>query len=252
MIPGEQPQVRVFPDSDIMSRAAAEHILKKLKNILSFHDRVAVALSGGSTPKKLYTLLGSADYPFSDWSKVHFFWADERCVPPDHPESNFKYINDTFLSPRNIPHENIHRIKGELGPDQAAKEYEREIRSFFKITSPVFDLIILGAGADGHTASLFPGSTGLHERDHVCIPVRREPIERDRVTLTLAVLNAAEEVIFLATGMKKAAAVKIILEQGNHHAYPAGLVKPMQNCFWFLDKEAASHLHADHESFPKE
>lgn len=237
-------RVRVFQDLDALSRAAAELFTTRAKRCVASQGRFAVALSGGTTPRGLYALLGST--PFREtiaWEHAHVFWADERCVPRDHPESNFKLAVDEFLSKIIIPKENLHRIKGEEGPRRAAQDYEEELRSFFGPVFPVFDLIILGAGEDGHTASLFPGSTSLHERARLALPVHLEPPKLGRVTLTLPVLDHAAEVLFLASGRAKAGVVHAILEKGNPMHYPAGLVRPVRGSItWFVDRQAAGLL----------
>lgn len=242
-MPGER--VRVFQDLEALSRAAAGFFADLAKRCVASRGRFAVALSGGATPRRLYTLLGASPYCENvEWGRVHVFWADERCVPGDHPESNFKLAVDAFLSRVAFPKENIHRIKGEEGPGRAAQDYERELRSFFgPLPFPVFDLIILGAGEDGHTASLFPGSDALHERTRLALPVSLEPPKLNRVTLTLPVLDRAAEVLFLAAGRAKAGVVHAIVEKGNPMSYPAGLVRTAQGSItWFIDRQAASLL----------
>jgi 6-phosphogluconolactonase len=245
-MPGER--VRVFQDLEALSRAAAEFFTDLAKRCVASQGRFTVALSGGATPRRLYTLLGSSPHRENvEWKYSHVFWADERCVPEDHPESNFKLAVDAFLSSVAMPKENIHRIKGEEGPGRAAQDYEQDIRSFFgPALLPVFDLIILGAGEDGHTASLFPGSASLHERTRLALPVYLEPPKPNRVTLTLPVLNHAVEVLFLATGRAKAGVVHAIIENGNPLCYPAGLVQPVRGSVtWFIDSQAAGLL-TDH------
>jgi len=241
-------RVRVFQDLEALSRAAAELFTTIAKRCVAARGRFTVALSGGATPRRLYTLLGSTPYRENvEWKRAHVFWADERCVPGDHPESNFKLAVDAFLSSVSMPKENIHRIKGEEGPGRAAQDYEQEMRSFFgPALFPVFDLIILGAGEDGHAASLFPGSASLHERTRLALPVYLEPPKLNRVTLTLPVLNHAAEVLFLASGRAKAGVVHAIIKNGNPMRYPAGLVQPVRGSItWFIDRQAAGLL-TDH------
>ena len=238
-------RVRVFQDLEALSRAAAELFTTLAKQRVAAQGRFTVALSGGATPRRLYTLLGSTPYrENAEWKHTHVFWADERCVPGDHPESNFKLAVDAFLSNVTMPKENIHRIKGEEGPRRAAQDYEQDIRSFFgPALFPVFDLIILGAGEDGHTASLFPGSDSLHERTRLAVPVYLEPPKLNRVTLTLPVLNKAAQVLFLASGRTKADVVFAVLESANGQHYPAGLVRPIHGVVtWFIDQEAGERL----------
>jgi 6-phosphogluconolactonase len=238
-------RVRVFQDLEALSRAAAELFAARAKRCVASRGRFTVALSGGATPRRLYTLLGSTPFRETiEWKQTHVFWADERCVPGDHPESNFKLAVDAFLSSIAIPKENIHRVKGEEGPGRAARDYEEELRSFFGSVFPVFDLVLLGAGEDGHTASLFPGSSSLHERTRLALPVYLEPPRSNRVTLTLPVLDHAAEVLFLASGRAKAGVVQAILENGNPMRHPAGLVRPVRGSItWFIDLEAAEKLH---------
>jgi 6-phosphogluconolactonase len=239
------PQVRVFPDLETLSRGAAVFFSEISVKVLAAQGRFAVALSGGSTPRRFYTFLG--ENPFRkdiSWEQVHFFWVDERCVSRDHPESNFKLVADTIFSHIDVPDKNIHRIKGESGPGQAAKEYEQDIRTFFGASSlPMFDLVVLGAGEDGHTASLFPDGETLREYDRVAAPVYLEPPKLNRVTLTVPILNDAAQILFLASGPAKAEIVREILENGNQKQYPAGLVHPVRgNITWFLDRDAAGLL----------
>jgi 6-phosphogluconolactonase len=240
-----RPEVRVFPDLETLSRAAADLFIVRATQAISSRKKFTVALSGGSTPRGLYTLLGSAPAREKiEWEHVHIFWADERCVPKDHDESNFKFVADTLLSRAPIPNPNIHRIRGEEGPIQAAKRYEEDLREFFRTVAwPVFDLIILGAGEDGHTASLFPGSPTLREQARFAAPVLLEPPKLARATLTLPVLDHAAQVLFLVSGKTKAEIVREILENKNEKQYPAGLVHPRNGALvWFIDREAAGLL----------
>lgn len=242
---GSRQEVLVFKDLDALSHAAAKMVVSLSREAVASHKTFAVALSGGSTPGGLYSLLGRSPYCDDiDWKRVHVFWADERCVPRDHPESNFKLAFDAFLSKVALPDGNIHRIRGEYEPACAAEKYERDIRSFFGTGSfPVFDLIILGAGEDGHTASLFPGDASLREKTRIAAPAYLEPSKRNRVTLTLPVLNHAAKVLFLAAGHAKAGVVHEIVENGNPNRYPAGLVKPVRGSdTWMVDQEAAGLL----------
>ncbi len=236
--------VRVFQNIESLSRAAMELIVSLSQKAVAGAGKSSIALSGGSTPKQLYTLLGSApDRDAVPWPQVHFFWADERCVPKDHPESNFKLAWDAFLSGMPLPPENIHRIKGEQGPSRAARAYEEDMGGFFSGAIPAFDVILLGVGEDGHTASLFPGSSALRETTRLALPVYLKRPKRDRVTLSLPVLNHAASVLFLASGRAKAEAVSAILEGDNAHRYPAGLVQPLRGQLtWFIDREAAGKL----------
>jgi 6-phosphogluconolactonase len=241
-----RPEVRVLKDAESLGRAAAELFALRAGQAVLDRDRFAVALSGGSTPRPFYALLGSAYRDSIDWKRVHIFWVDERCVNKDREESNFKLVFDALLSRAPVPERNIHRIRGEEDPEQAALFYERELRAFFgPAPVPVFDLIALGAGGDGHTASLFPGSAAVRERTRLAVPVYREAPRLNRVTLTLPVLNQAAHVVFLASGRSKAGVVHEIIETDNPRLYPAGMVRPQKGAVtWLLDREAAAELRS--------
>lgn len=236
------PAVTVFPDEEALGRAAADLFLALSREAIASRGRFSAALSGGSTPRRLYELLGEKPYRDAiDWRRVHVFWVDERCVSRDHRESNFRLAFDAFLSIVSLPAENIHRIKGEEEPDRAAREYEDDVRAFFSTSGmPTFDLIILGVGEDGHTASLFPDSPLLNERLRLAAPVYLEKPKLNRITLTLPVLNNAAHILVLATGEKKAEVVREILEGSGSARRPAGLVRPVPGVLqWLIDKRAA-------------
>jgi len=190
--------------------------------------------------------LGSEAYRHQvDWQHVHFFWADERCVLKEDEASNFKTAFDALLSKIALPDKNIHRIKGEEAPDKAARDYEGEIRRFFgESDRPRFDLVILGVGEDGHTASLFPGSKSLEERVRLAIPVYLEGPKKNRITLTLPVLNNADQILFLVAGPSKAAILSEILgDRKKKKGFPAGLIRPSHgNMIWLIDHEAGGKL----------
>jgi len=242
---GQRLQVSVFQDMEELSRGAADIFVTLSKTNITSRGRFVVALSGGSTPRRLYSLLGSPWYRNEiDWSRVHVFWADERCVPKDHPESNYRFAHDALLSRVFLPAQNVHRIRGEDGPRKAAGEYEDDLRIFFSGPGTiVFDLIILGVGEDGHTASLFPGSPALDESTRPAVSVCLKEPEISRVTLTLPVLNHAAEVLFLASGRAKAEIIKDILEGSSKQCYPAGQVRPSNGMLtWLIDKQAAEKM----------
>jgi 6-phosphogluconolactonase len=210
-------------------------------------DTFSVALSGGSTPKSLYKFLAqdsSADH--LPWDKIHFFWGDERAVPPDHPDSNFLHASLTLLEPRHIPAVNVHRIRGELDPKTAAALYQEEILAWFKDTPPRFDLVLLGMGADGHTASLFPGSQALQDsQQNEWVTANQIPqLSSWRITFTANLINAAEQVVFLVTGQSKAETLFNVLEGPNlPNKYPSQLINPHNgSLIWILDQAAASML----------
>jgi len=204
-----------------------------------------IALSGGSTPQLLFSVLSAKygeDFP---WDLVHFFWGDERCVPPHDPESNFGMTNKIFLGKISIPQTNIHRIIGEDDPESEAIRYSGEIIKFTsqKHGLPVFDLIILGLGDDGHTASIFPGQEELLTSGKICCVASHPVSGQKRITLTGPVINNAERVIFLVSGIKKAEVVADILEKPGATDYPAAAIEPSHGTLkWYLDQDAASLL----------
>jgi 6-phosphogluconolactonase len=225
-----------------LSRQSAERFSQLVNRSVQGSGRFTVALSGGSTPKHLYSLLASPDYKERIlWNNVHLFWGDERCVPPDHPESNFGMVRESLLSKIKIPAENIHRMAGEREPQAAAAEYEKHLQEFFGLESgalPRFDLILLGIGEDGHTASLFPGSDALNETERLVISPFVEKLNSYRLTLTLPVLNSRAEVWFLVTGASKADAVKKVLRGSAD--LPAAKVQPVNGrLVWFITQDAA-------------
>jgi 6-phosphogluconolactonase len=251
-----KPTIRIFP-SDALATFAVETTIKTIATCLNKHkrDRFTLVLSGGSTPKQMFHLFASEEIyrnnPPIFWEKVHFFWGDERHVGPDHPESNFKTAFDLMLSKLQIPAGNIHRIKGEMAnAADAAKEYEQELRDFFQLTGealPRFDLIFLGLGNDGHTASLFPGTRALGEERKLVVSNWVGKLDTDRITMTAPVINNAEKVVFLVAGEDKAMPLKSVLE-GAHEPQqlPAQLIQPQRGrLLWLLDSQAARLLPDD-------
>lgn len=245
-------KIEVLPDLEALSLRAASTFVSTSRNSIAAKKRFAVAISGGSTPRRLYMLLGSDAYRHQvDWQHVHLFWADERCVPKEDEASNFRTAFDTLLSKVAIPDKNIHRIKGEEVPDKAARDYEEEMRRFFgESERPRFDLIILGMGEDGHTASLFPGSKSLDETVRLAIPVYLEESQKNRITLTLPVLNDADQILFLVAGPSKAAVLFEILGDGEKRKrFPAGMIRPTHGTMtWLVDHEAAGRLKGYREN----
>ena len=239
-------KVEVLPDLETLSHRAASIFVSTSRNSIATKKRFPVAISGGSTPRRLCTLLGSEAYGDQvDWQRVHFFWADERCVPKNDEASNFRTAFNTLLSKVALPDENIHRIKGEEAPDQAARDYEEEIRRFFKGSGwPGFDLVILGVGEDGHTASLFPDSKSLEETVRLAIPVYLEEPGKNRITLTLPVLNHANQILFLVAGFSKAGVLSEIFGgKERRKLLPSGLINPLRgSMIWLIDQEAAGKL----------
>lgn len=239
--------VRSFPDSSELARAAAEDLARRADAAIRARARFSVALSGGSTPRHLYQLLADPRESFRDridWSAVHFFWGDERHVAPDHPESNFRMARETLLDAVSVPAANIHRMRGEE-PDavRAAAHYEAELRAFFA-GPPRFDLVLLGLGADAHTASLFPGSAAVRERERWVMALWVEKLAAWRITLTPAAFDHAAAVIFLVQGEEKGEALRAVLEgERDSDRYPAQAVRPQSGeLLWLVDDAAASCL----------
>ena len=226
--------------------AAAEQFVQVGRNAIGAQGRFTVALSGGSTPKSLYSLL-AANYANFAWNRTFLFFGDERHVPPDHADSNYRMVNEALLTKIQIPAENVFRVQAE-NPDAAAAalDYENQLRRFFELKPgefPRFDLILLGMGPDGHTASLFPGSEGLKEQSRLVIANSVEKFKTHRITFTFPVLNSATEVMFLASGTDKADMVRQVLEGKNAPPYPAQQVQPTNGkLLWMLDESAASQL----------
>ena len=234
--------VLVYENPEELAEAAARELAARAAEAIEDHGRFAAVLAGGSTPKATYEILARDYRDRIDWSKVHVFFGDERSVPPDHEDSNYKMASEALLD--HVPAGSVHRMQGELPPDEAAKAYEQELRGFFGPEElPQFDLILLGTGDDGHTASLFPETSALevHDRWVVANPVLK--LETTRVTLTVPVINAARAVYFLVAGEGKAKPVAEILEgDPNPREYPASLIQPQDGPVWMLDRAAASEL----------
>ncbi|MGD0266489.1 MAG: 6-phosphogluconolactonase [Candidatus Methylomirabilota bacterium] len=245
-----QPEIRILADGDDLCRAAAEEFVRLADEAVRARGRFTVALSGGSTPEALYRLLAAEDGGFRvrvPWGQAHFFWGDERHVPPDHPDSNYRMASEAMLSRVPVPPGNVHRIPAE-NPDaaEAATEYAETLRTFFDAAAgrfPRFDLILLGMGSDGHTASLFPGTDAIQEKIRLVAALWVEKLGAYRITLTVPVLNDAASVIFLVSGEGKAEALRAVLE-GPHRPdrFPAQLVFPREGRLLFLVDLAAARL----------
>jgi 6-phosphogluconolactonase len=237
-------RIEIVPDPQALATRAMEEFLRLAEDTLRSKNRFAVALAGGSTPRRMYSLLAKQDM---DWTRVHFFWGDERSVPPSNPDSNYCMADEALLSYISIPETNIHRIHGELPAEKAAKEYETELKRFFEDRLPRFDLILLGLGGDGHTASLFPGTNAIKEKKRWAIAIRHivPPLPLvDRVTLTLPVINAANQILFLVSGAEKAQRLCQVL-QGPYQPglQPAQAVKPEEgDIHWLVDRDAAQMI----------
>jgi 6-phosphogluconolactonase len=243
-------EIEIFPDGNALVRAEVERVVTLASEAITARGRCLLALAGGSTPRPLYELLADAPQAARvDWSRVHLFWGDERCVPPDHPDSNYRMTRQALIDRVPIPPENVHRIRGEDDPQEAAEAYERVLRGFFGPGDPParsFDLALLGMGPDGHTASMFPGTAATTESRRWAMAVHVErPRDMWRVTLTTVVLNAAANVTFLVTGRDKAARLKEALREdgGARPSLPAQLIRPRRGVLrWMVDADAGAGL----------
>lgn len=240
--------VTVVASRAALAEEAAQAVAGAAEEAVRLRGRFTLALSGGSTPRRLYARLASPPFRSRiDWARVHVFWGDERCVPPDHPDSNYRLADESLLSKVPIPPEQIHRMRGEESdPERAALDYSQELMRVFGLKPgehPRFDLVLLGLGADGHTASLFPGSPALNENRRLAVATYAELIKAYRLTLTLPVLNAAAQVIFLASGAEKAEVLRAVLQERPSPSRPASLVRPERGTLWFVDRAATTRLH---------
>jgi 6-phosphogluconolactonase len=244
------PEVRRLATPQDLFQAAADEVIDTATTAVSERGQFTIALSGGSTPKSLYTLIAANAASTLPWERMFFFWSDERHVPPGDAGSNYRMANESLLSKVPVPPANIFRIPGE-NPDasQAAEIYEQTIRKHFASDPgqiPVYDLILLGLGPDGHTASLFPETAALQEKSRLVMANWVEKFKTTRITFTLPLLNAASRVAFLVSGTEKAAALREVLEgTAPEEKYPAKLVRPRPGkAIWFVDRAAASELSA--------
>lgn len=241
-------EIRKLTTPQDLFHAAAEEFIRAASEAVEKRGRFAVALAGGSTPKSLYALLAANASSSLPWSQMFFFFGDERHVPPDHPDSNYRMANESLFSKAPIPPGNVFRMPTENpDTDAVAAAYEQTLRNFFSAKPgefPSFDLILLGMGPDGHTASLFPETAALEERSRLVVANWVEKLKTSRITLTLPVLNAARCVTFLVSGTDKAPALHQVLEgDGPGEKYPSKLVQPERGkLIWFVDRAAASEL----------
>jgi len=241
-------KILIYHSQEELISSAADQLISTGSEAIDARGQFNLALAGGSTPLPLYKYLADQMTDELDWSKVHYFWGDERSVPPDHPESNFNQANQSLLIPRQVQKENIHRIKAELPPAEAARQYQVEILAHFQQKLPSFDLILLGMGDDGHTASLFPETEPVDGDvfDHNCLvaPNWVPKLASWRITFTPRLINAARNIIFLVKGQSKASTLKLVLEGPTlPQRYPSQLITPDQgNLFWYIDEEAGAAL----------
>jgi 6-phosphogluconolactonase len=252
----QKPLIEVHARPSDLAEAATEHFITLAEHAVAQRGRFAVALSGGATPRATYEELARVSVPRQvDWEHIHVFWGDERCVAPSHADSNYRMAREALLKQVSVPSQNIHRIRGEIGPAEAAREYEEELRKFFAGPArhgkpgatpqwPRFDLILLGLGKNGHTASLFPGTAALDERRRWVAANHVDDIGAWRITLTLPVINSAADVLFIVSGTEKAEVVSTVLGGKRRRSpLPAQMIEPANGrLLWLLDEDAASRL----------
>jgi len=240
------PEIRIFKDLEHLSHEAAHLFTEQAASAITDRGRFLVALNGGGTPTRLFQLLGRTYRDKVDWSKVHVFWGDERCVPLDDPGSNYSQARDVLLNHVPIPDTNIHRVKGELEPAQASRDYTLTLKRFASPPHefPRLDLVYLGMGEDGHTASLFPGSPVDVTEPTLSVTAHYQDRPAIRVTMTQLIFNQARTVIFMATGEKKAEALSEVLsDRYNPKLYPAQRIDLKDGkLIWLVDEEAAHKL----------
>jgi 6-phosphogluconolactonase len=233
-------EVRTYSDPDELGRMAAEELIRLAAGA---GERFCIALSGGSTPKRLYELLATEYRDRIDWQRIHLFWGDERYVPHDDPQSNFRMVRESLLSHVPVPLQNIYPVPTHfIHPENAARAYEGVLRNFFGGSAPQFDLILLGIGADGHTASLFPGTAALNETERWVVPVEAPPpfAPPQRLSFTFPLINQAKNIFFLVSGSDKRDVLQAILRKPeiSRLKYPAAMPSPKGRVIWFTDTAA--------------
>ncbi len=242
----------VVEDSNALAQRAAQHFTELAEQAVAARGRARIAISGGSTPKATFQLLGDSAQPWRarmPWERIELFWVDERCVPPDHPDSNYRMTREALLDHAPLQPQQIHRMEGELAPEEAAARYESALRNSFRLEgaeTPVFDIIQLGMGPDGHTASLFPHTAALRELGRLCVANHVQNKDAWRVTLTAPVINHGREVFFLIGGADKAAVLhEVFLGPRDLERLPSQLIRPAGGILTLvLDKAAAALLPA--------
>lgn len=235
--------LRVVASADDVARAGADIVRAAAQEALRRHGRFTIALSGGNTPRALYALLAAPPYVGEiDWTATQVFWSDERCVPPDHPDSNYRMAREALLDHVPLPAANVHRLRGELlVPQQAAQQYRTELQAVFgKTALPRFDLLLLGLGEEGHTASLFPDVPVPVDPNVTVVAVFVPKVNAWRLTMTLPVLNAAAHVVFLVAGEAKQAALRALIQGPRSLDLPAQRVLPADGLLTVLADQAAA------------
>jgi len=241
-----KPEIRIFTKPEIMADSLAEEFYRSVIEQFTKQQNFYIALSGGNTPLLFFSNLSAFDQSKKnkiDWKRIHFFWGDERCVPPDSEESNFGNANKVLFSLIDIPKENVHRIMGENEPGEEVKRYSDLLIKTVPLKHgvPIFDWVFLGVGDDGHTASIFPDQISVINSDKLCVITKHPESGQSRITMTGKILNIAKRITFMATGEEKSTVVKqIVNNEAPSKKYPAALIKPQYGKIdWFLDTEAA-------------
>ncbi|GGB10050.1 6-phosphogluconolactonase [Puia dinghuensis] len=237
-------ELHVFKDGETLSNAAAKFIADSITATLKTKDRYTIALSGGSTPKRLHQILAQPPYKEQiDWTKLHVFWGDERAVPFEDSRNNAKMAYDTLLNFVPVPAGQVHVMRTDIPPEQSAAEYEKILHGYFDNTDTSFDLVLLGMGDDGHTLSLFPGTPVIHEEKLWTTAFWLQAQDMYRITLTKVIVNRSACVAFLTTGSTKAHALQEVLKGAyNPDHYPSQVIKPVGQLHWFVDEAAAAQL----------
>jgi len=251
---------QVWPNADAMAMASARKFAERVEQAVATRGLARIAISGGSTPQSTFKLLADPAQPFLatiPWDKLQLYWVDERCVPPDHPESNYGVCRELLLSKVPIPAANVHRMEGELNPEEAASRYESTLRNTMKLEgaeSPAFDLISMGMGPDGHTASLFPYTEGLNEIGRLAIANHVPQKDTWRISLTWPVINQGTEVVFEVTGAGKAEVLaEVLTGSRDPERLPSQLIRPSNGKLLFLlDEPAAAKLPSASEVFEQD
>lgn len=237
--------IKTYPSADQLARTAALQFIEYAQEAIAEQGYFAVALAGGSTPRAMYEYLASVELvPRVEWEKVHVFWGDERCVAPNHEDSNYHMAFDIMLRHSPIPVKQIYRIEGELDPKESAQAYENRLHQFFGQKTPRFDLILLGLGTDGHTASLFPGTKALEERRRWVMANYVRKLSSWRITMTAVLINKAANVTFLVSGESKAEILRRVLAgRYDPEELPAQMIRPENGQLrWMMDADAAALL----------
>lgn len=236
--------IKIYETTDELYKGAAELIAGLISSFIRLNQKCSLVLSGGSTPGKLYRLLADHYKTEIDWRKVSLFWCDERFVPVEHPDNNYKLVRDTLIIHTNIQPESIFKINTDISPEESALEYEERMKIFFGNSDyPVFDIILLGLGKDGHTASIFPGTEAVDEDKRWVMGYNPAAVDTKRITITLPVINNAKNVIFIVSGEDKKEIIEKIFIKKEKGNFPALKVKPQNgSLFYLIDKAAAGNL----------